>query len=62
MTDETIENLITNSIHAAFVKYPEGDGDQNLNYEWIPPEHSLHITKAILMDLEANGFQIVKKA
>jgi len=21
-----------------------------------PPEHSLHITKAILMDLEANGF------
>ena len=62
MTAETIEKLITNSIHTAFVKYPEGDGDPNLNYEWIPPEHSLHITKAILMNLEANGFQIVKKA
>jgi hypothetical protein len=61
MTAETIEKLITNSIHTAFVKYPEGDGGPNLDYEWIPPEHSSHITKAILMDLEANGFQIVKK-
>jgi len=40
----------------------EGDGGPNLDYEWIPPEHSSHITKAILMDLEANGFHIVKKA
>ena len=62
MTAETIEKLITNSIHTAFVKYPEGDGGPNLDYEWIPPEQSSHITKAILMDLEANGFQIVKKA
>jgi hypothetical protein len=62
MTAETVEKLITNSIHTAFVKYPEGDGGPNLDYEWIPPEHSSHITKAILMDLEANGFQIVKKA
>jgi hypothetical protein len=60
MTAETIEKLITNSIHTAFVKYP--DGGPNLDYEWIPPEHSSHITKAILMDREANGFQIVKKA
>ena len=58
MTAETIEKLITNSIHTDFVKYPEGDGDPNLNYEWIPPEHnSSHITKAILMDLEANDFK-----
>jgi hypothetical protein len=39
---------------------PEGDGGPNLDYEWIPPEHSSHITKAILLDLEANGFKIVK--
>ena len=62
MTAETIEKLITNSIHTAFVKYPEGDGGPSLDYEWIPPEHGSHITKAILMDLEANGFHIVKKA
>ena len=53
--------LITNAIHAAFIKYPEGDGGQHLDYEWIPPDQSAHITKAILLELEANGFQIVKK-
>ena len=36
MTAETIEKLITNSIHTAFIKYPEGDGGPNLDYEWIP--------------------------
>jgi len=62
MSASLIEKLITDSIHAAFIKYPEGDGGPHLDYEWIPPEHSSHITKAILMDLDANGFQIVKKA
>jgi len=61
MSTEAIEKLITNAIHTAFIKYPEGDGGPNLDYEWIPPEQSAHITKAILLDLEAGGFQIVKK-
>jgi hypothetical protein len=62
MSDQAIEKLITNAIHTAFIKYPEGDGSPNLDYAWIPPEQSLHITKAILLDLESGGFQIVKKA
>ena len=62
MSIETIEKLITNAIHTAFIKYPEGDGGPNLDYDWIPSEQSAHITKAILLDLAANGFQIVKKA
>ena len=62
MSDQAVEILITNAIHTAFIKYPEGDGGPNLDYEWIPPEHSSHITKAILLDLAANGFQVVKKA
>jgi len=62
MSAEAIESLITKSIHTAFIKYPEGDGGPNLDYEWIPPDQSSHIAKAILLDLEANGFQIVKKA
>ena len=61
MSTETIEKLITNAIHTAFIKYPEGDGGPHLDYEWIPPEQSSHITKAILLELEAGGFQIVKK-
>jgi hypothetical protein len=61
MSTETIEKLITNSIHTAFIKYPEGDGGPNLDYEWIAPDQSSHIAKAILLDLKAGGFQIVKK-
>ena len=62
MSVSAIETLITNAIHTAFIKYPEGDGGPNLDYEWIPPEHSSHITKAILLDLVASGFQTVKRA
>ena len=57
---DAIEILITNAIHTAFIKYPEGDG-ANLDYEWIAPDQSVHIAKAILQDLAANGYQIVKK-
>jgi hypothetical protein len=60
MSCDIVEKLIINAIHEAFIKYPEGDGGPNLDYEWIPPEHSAIITKAILLDLTANGFKIVK--
>ena len=62
MSDHTIEKLVTNAIHTAFIKYPEGDGGSNLDYEWIAPEQSKHVTKAILLELAAKGSQIVKKA
>lgn len=62
MSDQSIEKLITNAIHAAFIKYPEGDGGPNLDYEWIAPEQSAHVTKAILLELAANDLQIVKKS
>ena len=60
MSGQTIEKIITNAIHAAFIKYPEGDGGPNMDYEWIAPEQSAHISKAILLELAANGFKIVK--
>jgi hypothetical protein len=60
MSDQAVEILITNAIHTAFIKYPEGDGGSNLDYEWIAPDQSVHIAKA-LQDLAANGYQIVKK-
>jgi hypothetical protein len=69
MATTAIENLIINSIHGAFIKYPEGDGGPNLDYEWIAPDQSewiapdqsAHIAKAILLDLAANGYAIVKQ-
>lgn len=60
MSADSIEKLITNAIHTAFIKYPEGDGGTHMDYEWIAPEQSAQITKAILSDLTAGGFQIVK--
>ena len=61
MSDQAVEILITNAIHSAFIKYPEGDGGPNLDYEWITPDQSAHIAKAILLELSANGYQIAKK-
>ncbi len=61
MPTTAVENLIVSSIHGAFIKYPEGDGGPNLDYEWIAPDQSAHIAKAILLDLAANGYAIVKQ-
>ena len=61
MSEQAIETLITKAIHSAFIKYPEGDGGANLDYEWIAPDQSAHITKAILQDLAGSGYLIVKK-
>ncbi len=61
MSTEALEEVIIRAIHEAFIKYPEGEGGQNLDYEWIQPEQSSHVAKAILLELAANGFEIVKK-
>ena len=61
MSNDAVEILITNAIHTAFIKYPEGDGGPNLDYEWIAPDHSVHIAKVILQDLAANAYHVVKK-
>lgn len=61
MSAPSAEPIVANAIHTAFVKYPQGDGGSSLDYDWISPEQSAHITKAILSELAANGFEIVKK-
>ena len=62
MSTTAVENPIISSIHGAFIKYPEGDGGPNLDYEWIAPDQSARIAKAILLDLAANGYSIVKQS
>jgi hypothetical protein len=61
MSAKAPEDVIIRAIHEAFIKYPEGDGGPNLDYEWVHPEQSSHVAKAILLELAANGFEIVKK-
>lgn len=58
MTDP--RKVIFEAIHSAFVKYPRED-DPASHDQWIQPDESEHLTKVVLAELEANGFQIVKK-
>jgi hypothetical protein len=54
-------DVIYAAIHSAFVKYPKED-DPASNDHWIEPEESAHLTKVVMLELEANGFEIVKKS
>jgi hypothetical protein len=60
MSASTAENVIIRAIHETFIKYPEGDGFPDLDYHWIQPEQSSRVA-TILLELAANGFEIVKK-
>lgn len=59
MTDP--RDAIYAAIHSAFVKYPREDHPASHDH-WISPEESAHLTKVVLAELEANGFQIVRKS
>jgi hypothetical protein len=55
-------DAIMAAIYSAFESYPkEGDPDWR-SPNWILPEECAHLTKAIVRELDARGFQIVKKA
>jgi hypothetical protein len=53
-------DVIYAAIHSAFVKYPKED-DPSSHEHWIEPEDSAHLTKVVMMELDANGYRIVKK-
>jgi hypothetical protein len=54
-------DAIATAIRAAFETYPkEGDPDWR-SPSWIMPDECAHLTKTILQELEAQGFEIVMK-
>jgi hypothetical protein len=53
-------DVIYAAIHSAFVKYPKED-DPGPHDHWIEPKDAAHLAKAVIAELEANGFQIVRK-
>lgn len=59
MTKDPIE-IIKAAINAAFVKYPRED-DPHWSNNWIRPEECAHLTNVIMLELNANGLQIVNK-
>jgi hypothetical protein len=59
MSDPT--DAITAAIRSAFVSYPKESDPDWRSPSWIMPEECAHLTRAILRELDARGFQIVKK-
>jgi hypothetical protein len=54
-------DAIMAAIQSAFDSYPkEGDPDWR-SPNWIMPEECAHLTRVIIRELEARGFQIVRK-
>lgn len=53
-------DVIYAAVHSAFVKYPRED-DPASHDHWIGPDEAAHLTKVVIAELDANGFQIVKK-
>jgi hypothetical protein len=53
-------DVIYSAIRSAFVKYPKED-DLTWSGHWIDPEQTTHLTRVVLLELEAHGFQVVKK-
>jgi hypothetical protein len=54
-------DVIMAAIRSAFESYPkEGDPDWR-SPSWIMPEECAHLTRVIIRELQAGGFEIVRK-
>jgi hypothetical protein len=54
-------DVIMGAIQSAFESYPKEGDPEWRSPNWIMPEECVHLTNVILRELEARGFQIVKK-
>jgi hypothetical protein len=61
MPDDPID-VIEAAIRTAFVMYPKEDDPDWRSPSWIKPDECAHLAKGILRELQAKGFQIVRKA
>jgi hypothetical protein len=53
-------DMISAAIHSAFVKYPRDD-DPEWRHQGISEEDSAYLAKVILLELKANGFEIIRR-
>jgi hypothetical protein len=60
MPDDPID-VIEAAIRSAFVMYPKEDDPDWRSPSWIKPDECAHLAQGILIELQARGFQIVKK-
>ena len=55
------KDVIEFAIRSAFVAYPKEDDPEWRSPDWIKPKECVHLATAIILELDAKGFQIVKK-
>jgi hypothetical protein len=55
------KDVIEAAIRSAFVSYPKDD-DPNGRMYWVAPKECSHLAMAVVLGLQAKGFQIVKQA
>ena len=61
MSDDPID-VIEFAIRSAFVSYPKEDDPDWRSPDWIKPKECAPLALAIILELQAKGFEIVKNA
>jgi hypothetical protein len=61
MSDDP-KDIIEAAIRSAFDSYPKEDDPDWRSPHWIMPKECSHLAMAVVLELDAKGFQIVKKA
>ncbi len=59
MSDDP-KDVIEAAIRSAFVSYPKDDDPDWRSPHWIRSEECAHLAMAVILELQARGFQIVK--
>lgn len=55
-------DVIEAAILSAFTNYPKEDDPDWRSPHWIKPEECTHLAQSIMLELQAKGFEIVRKA
>jgi hypothetical protein len=55
------KDVIEAAIRSAFTSYPKEDDPDWRSPHWINPEECTHLAQSILLELQAKGFEIVKR-
>jgi len=61
MSDNATD-VIETAIRSAFTSYPKEDDPDWRSPHWLKPDECTHLAKFVILELQAKGFQIVKRA
>ena len=60
MSDRPID-VIASAIRSAIINYPKEDNPESQSPYWVKPEEYSHLALGILLELQARGFDVIKK-